>query len=309
MRQYHKTSVGSKIFDLVNYVFVLLVALVCVYPFVYVFSVSVSNFWDVGYGFVKLFPIGFQLTAYQDVINRTLILAGLFNSTIYTVIYAILTVMLSAVGGFALAEKKTPFKKFFTFFLLVMMFFGGGMIPTYLLIRSLGLIDSMWAIVLPTAVVPFFIFLFRVFIKENVPEALKESVRLDGGNDWVVFFRIVLPLVKPIVATIGLFAAVSMWNSFVPALIYLTDRKKFPLTLLLRQMVVLGDFEGHIQTTLGRTAESEVGDSIVREVWVYGYLKSIKMAMTMITVLPILLVYPFAQRYFVRGILIGSLKD
>lgn len=306
--QRYKSSVGSKLFDFLNYLLCIFLVLLCIYPFLYMFSLSVSNYVSIAFGDVRLFPKGFHMVSYQDILRRTMVLRGYFNTILYTVVNTFLVIMLSSMGGFVLAERKFFFKRSMSFFFLIMMFFSGGMIPVFLWIRNLGLLDTIWAIVLPTAVGPFYIFLFRVYIKENVPESLKESVRIDGGNDFVVYMRIVLPLIKPIIATIGLFAAVAMWNSFVPPLIYLHDSKKYPLTLLLRQIVIVGDFGGYIGAFAGRVIASPE-DTADAELWTFGYMKSIKMAMTMITVIPIVLVYPFAQRYFVRGILIGSLKE
>jgi putative aldouronate transport system permease protein len=174
--------------------------------------------------------------------------------------------------------------------------------------------NTLWAIVLPGAVAPFTIFIFRVYIRTNIHQDLMDSVYVDGGSDLLVYTRIVLPLIKPMLATLGLFAAVGMWNSYVPALIYLNERSQYPLTLFLREMVVLGDFGG---ASRGRPQLPPMEMSILEReglmdpdqgAYDLGYSKSVKMAFTMITVLPILFVYPFAQRYFVKGIMIGSLK-
>ena len=176
------------------------------------------------------------------------------------------------------------------------------------------MLNSIWSIVLPNAVAAYYVFLFRVYIHSNVSEEILESVYIDGGGDFRVFFKIVMPLIKPMIATIGLFAAVAMWNSFFSALIYLSDRNKYPLTLFLREVAVIGGFGGSsvggpdagAEQLTAYEMEGQFDASL--EVWQGGYLKATQMAFTLITVIPVLFVYPFAQRYFVKGITIGSVK-
>ena len=226
----------------------------------------------------------------------------------------VLTVILCSMAGFALAQRKLAFRGFVGAALLVSMFFGGGLIPNFLWIRELGMLNSLWAIVLPGAVSAYYVILFRVYIHTNVSEELLESVYVDGGGDFLVFFRIVLPLIKPMLATIALFAAVAMWNSFFSALIYLSDRKQYPLTLFLREVAVVGGFGGSSVGSPDAGPEQLTAYEVEgqydasREVWQGGYLKATQMAFTLITVIPILFVYPFAQRYFVKGITLGSVK-
>ena len=310
VRQLHgRQAISSRLFDGCNYLLCSLIAIAALYPFLYMFALSTSDYIQISYGNVRAFPIGFHIRSYQNVLRNTIILRAYWNSILYTTTYSMLVIVLSSVAGYVLADRRFRLHGVVTVLLLVMMFFEGGMIPTFLWVRQLGLLDSIWALVLPTAVVPFYIFLFRVYIKENVPDELKESVHLDGGNELVVYSRIVLPLIKPIIATIGLFAAVSMWNEFFRPLIYLNDLKKQPLTLILRRFVVLSDFGGDLQNFTDENFYTEAAREVTDYgLFTFGFLKSIKMAMTMITVIPILLIYPFAQRYFVRGILIGSLR-
>ena len=310
-----KTSVGSKLFDVFNHLLILLIVLTCIYPFVYMFSLSTSRLMEVGTNMVKLWPKGFNLKMYETLFKfNPLIFRAYGNSITYTALATVFSLLLSSMGGFALALKGLGFRRFFSLLFLAMMFFSGGLIPTFLWIRTLGMLNTLWAIVLPGAVAPFSIFIFRVYIKANVHQDLIDSVYVDGGNDLLVFVRIVLPLIKPILATLGLFAAVGMWNSYVSALIYLNDRSKYPLTLFLREVVVMGDV-GIAMRGIAEVLEADQSISeleglrnVDQEMVHLGYLKAMKMAFTMVTVLPILFVYPFAQRYFVKGIMIGSIK-
>ena len=311
----YRQSIGSRVFDVANYAVVIIVAASALFPFLHMAAISVSDFFAVGYGEVVVVPVDFSLKIYDYLFQyNPFIFRAYFNSLLYTVLNTFFTLLLCSMGGFALAQTKLAFRGLWGVLLLVTMFFSGGLIPQFLWYRELGLFDTIWAIVLPTAVSAFYVFLFRVFILSNVSTELLESVYVDGGGDSMAYFRIVLPLIKPMLATIGLWAAVGMWNSFFSALIYLSDRKMFPLTLFLREMVVLGDFGGNSRGRPDATGqemtayEMEMQYDVATAVWLGGYLKASKMAFTLVTVVPILFVYPFAQRYFVKGIQIGALK-
>ena len=305
----YKSSVGSKLFDIFNYVFLFLFALTCFYPFIYMFSLATSEYVAIGYGDVKFLPIKFHWDTFKTILRGpTLLPLAYANSIIYTTMSVFLVLMLSSMGGFILSLPDLRFRKIFTAVLVVMMFVGGGMIPTFLWIRSLGLLNTMWAIVLPGAVAPFNMFIFRTYMRSNVPYALYESVYMDGGNNGQVYLRIVLPLIKPILATFGLFAAVGMWNSFVPALIYLNDPRKFPLTLFLRRYVILNELNQGLGKAMEERQTAEIYGDLQDHLFWKGFAESTKMTMTLLTVLPILFVYPFVQKYFIKGIIIGSIK-
>ncbi len=315
MTRVHGQSIGSRLFDVGNVILIFAIAVSALYPFVYMAAISTSDFFAVGFGKVTLIPVDFSLDIYTYLFQyNPFIGRAYYNSILYTVLNTVLTVILCGMAGFALAQRRLAFRGFIGAALLVSMFFSGGLIPNFLWIRELGMLNSLWAIVLPGAVSAYYVILFRVYIHTNVSEELLESVYVDGGGDFLVFFRIVLPLIKPMLATIGLFAAVAMWNSFFSALIYLSDRKQYPLTLFLREVAVVGGFGG---SSVGSpdagpeqlTAYEVEGQyNAAQEVWQGGYLKATQMAFTLITVVPILFVYPFAQRYFVKGITLGSVK-
>ena len=310
----YRTSIGSKIFDAFNYLLIFIIVLSCIYPFVYMFSISTSNYYEVGTNTVVFWPKGFHLNAYEQLFRTgPFIFQAYGNSIVYTLVHTFFVLFLCSAGGFALSLQELAFKKTWSLILFIMMFFSGGMIPTFLLIRSLGMLNTLWAIVLPGAVAPFYVFIFRIYIKVNIHPDLIDSVYCDGGSDLTVFIRIVLPLIKPMLATIGLFAAIGMWNSFIPAMIYLTDRKKYPLALFLREYVILGShttLRGEMEDLARMSIREREGmQSPERAMYSLGWTKAMKMTFTMITVVPILFVYPFAQRYFVKGIMVGSLKE
>ena len=317
MTRVYRQSFGSRLFDVGNVILIFAIAMSALYPFVYMAAISTSDFFAVGFGKVTLIPVDFSLEIYTYLFQYNPFIArAYYNSILYTVLNTVLTVILCGMAGFALAQRRLAFRGFIGTVLLVSMFFGGGLIPNFLWIRELGMLNTLWAIVLPRAVSAYYVILFRVYIHTNVSEELLESVYVDGGGDFLVFFRIVLPLIKPMLATIGLFAAVTMWNSFFPALIYLSDRKMYPLTLFLREMVVLRNLSGGgsrgqpnisaAELTAFDAMQAEAG--LAETVWFGGYLTASKMAFTFITVIPILFVYPIAQRYFVKGIQIGAIK-
>jgi putative aldouronate transport system permease protein len=199
----------------------------------------------------------------------------------------------TSLGAYALSKKDMMFHKTFTYIIVFTMFFGGGMIPTFLVVKSIGLIDTIWGMVLPTAISTWNLIIMRTFFF-NIPHELEESGKIDGLNDIGIFFHIVIPLTKAVFATIGLFYAVGIWNNFYSALLYLRSENLFPLQVVLRNIVLLGQVKSVNVTSVG-------GDNLV-----VG--DSLKFAVIMVSTLPILVVYPFLQKYFVKGAMIGSVK-
>ena len=218
---------------------------------------------------------------------------GSFRNTVwYTFVGTAVNVSMSALCAYPLAMKFFYGRRFLTGFVVATMFFKSGLIPLYLMVRSLGMLDTIWALVLPTAVVTYYMIIMRTFF-QNIPEELNDSAYLDGANDIQIFLRVVLPISTPILATMTLFYAVQHWNSFFPALIYLSDRERFPIQLILRAMVIEGD-------VANMQVEFQDDERIVDT--------TVKYAIIMVSTVPILLLYPFLQRYFVKGMMIGSLK-
>ncbi|KHF35674.1 L-arabinose transport system permease protein AraQ [Paenibacillus sp. P1XP2] len=204
-----------------------------------------------------------------------------------------IAMLVTSMGAYALSRKDMTFHKGFTVLIVFTMFFGGGMIPTFLVVRSLGLVDTIWGMVLPGAVSTWNLILMRTFFS-GIPKELEESGRMDGLNDIGIFFRIIVPLSKPVFATISLFYAVGIWNNFLYPLLYLRSQELFPLQVLLRNLVLAGSVSSGQVTQIG-------GDNLVVE-------DSLKYATIMVSTLPILILYPFVQKYFVKGSMIGAVK-
>jgi putative aldouronate transport system permease protein len=287
------TSFGSRLFDTVIIVLMVIVVLATLFPFYQIVIISLSNGNAVLRGEVKLFPVGFTLDAYRLVMQDAAIPRALLNSVIYTTVGTILNLAMTILCAYPLARSKFSGRTIFTWMVAFTMLFSGGLIPLYLLIMQLGLLNSMWAVILPTAINPWFMFILRTSFKD-IDEAIYEAATIDGANDLQVLWKIAIPLAKPALATLLLFYAVAQWNEFFYPLIFLDDRTKYPIQLLMRNIVLLGRFE--------QTNELAGGtDFAVIE-------QTLKYATIMVSTLPILAVYPFVQKYFVKGVMVGAIK-
>ncbi len=281
------------LFTVINTFIMLLVASVMLYPFVYMLAVSLSGDVYVMKGEVTLWPKGFNLRMYELVLGDPKIWTSYRNTIVYTLLGTAIAMLVTSMGAYALSRKDMMFHKGFTLMIVFTMFFGGGMIPTFLIVRSLGLVDTIWGMVLPGAVSTWNLILMRTFFS-GIPKELEESGRMDGLNDVGIFFRIIVPLSKPVFATISLFYAVGIWNNFLYPLLYLRSQELFPLQVLLRNLVLAGSVSSGQVTQIG-------GDNLVVE-------DSLKYATIMVSTLPILILYPFVQKYFVKGSMIGAVK-
>jgi putative aldouronate transport system permease protein len=274
--------------------FILLcVVLATLYPFLYMIAVSLSKDVYVLKGEVSIWPKGLNFKVYKIVFDDPRILSAYRNTITYVVLGTSLSLLVTSLGAYALSKKQMLFHKTFTYIIVFTMFFGGGMIPTFLVVKSIGLIDTIWGMVLPTAISTWNLIIMRTFFF-NIPHELEESGKIDGLNDIGIFFHIVIPLTKAVFATIGLFYAVGIWNNFYSALLYLRSENHFPLQVVLRNIVLLGQVKSANVSSVG-------GDNLV-----VG--DSLKFAVIMVSTLPILVVYPFLQKYFVKGAMIGSVK-
>ncbi|MDF2669439.1 MAG: lplC5 [Paenibacillus sp.] len=289
-----RKSWGERLGDLFIYSIMWFVIAITLYPFVYVFSMSISEPIHVIEQSVWLFPKGFSIDAYLRVFENEHVWRSYYNTVFYTVAGTSLNVVLTALAAYPLARRSFSLRRPIMVFIVITMFFGGGIIPMFILIQELGIYNTRWAILLPTAVSAFLIIIARTFF-QTIPESLHESAKLDGANDITILLRIVLPLSKPILAVLSLFYAVNHWNSFFPAMMYLPDQTLQPLSLYLIKILVQNQ-EIMVEGVL---------DSFDRTL----YAIQLKYAMIIITVLPIMLIYPFLQKYFVQGVMIGSLKE
>ncbi|BFT74458.1 carbohydrate ABC transporter permease [Paenibacillus sp. P36] len=280
------------IFQACNTVILALAAVSTLYPFLYMISISLSDHAHVLQGDVWLWPRGINLDMYKYVFKDGRIFTGYQNTIIYTALGTVVSLLVTSMGGYALSKKEMVFHKTFTFIVLATLFVNGGMIPTFLVVKSYGLVNTIWAMVLPGVVTTWNLIIIRTFFS-GIPKELEESGKLDGLSEIGIFLRIVLPLSKAALATIGLFYAVGIWNNFMGPLLYLRKEELFPLQVFLRQIVLAGQFNGD---------GGAVSDSLIIAE------DALKYATIMVSTLPLLVIYPFIQKYFVKGALIGSVK-
>lgn len=273
----------------------LLVSVGTVYPFIYVFSMSVSSLDEVMKQSIVLLPKGFSLESYRMVFKNPEFWQSYYNTFWYTLFGTAFTVLMTILAAYPLSKKRMPFRKSIMLFFTLTMLFNGGIIPGYILVSSLGLYNTRWAIIIPFTVGAYYIILARTFF-QTLPESLEESAKIDGANEIRVLVSIYLPLSMPIIAVLVLFNAVAFWNSFFTALIFLADSKLMPIQIYLRRILIDASAE------LLRNIQ---GSNLERA----GYMTQLKYSSIMITILPIIIVYPFLQKYFVAGIMIGSIKE
>lgn len=282
-------------FDVVNVLIMVALMIATLYPFLYVLFASVSDPAPLlQHRGILLWPLGFSLKAYKLVFDNSQIMIGYANTIFYVVVGTALNVALTALGAYALSRRKVMWKKPIMLGIVFTMFFSGGLVPRYLLIHDLGLLNTRWALIFPTAISVFNLIIMRTAF-QGIPESLEESARIDGANDFTILLRIVLPLSLPVMAVITLFYAVYHWNSYFDAMIFLHDHNLFPLQLILREILITND------TTNAMTGIVS-GDR-------YRIGEAVKYAVIIVATVPILFLYPFLQRYFVKGVMIGSLKE
>ena len=286
-----KESLGSRIFDGFNILFMVGIMIITVYPFYQILIVSISDPMQVMLGNVKWYPIGITWASYAKVFKEASIWRCYLNTIIYTVSGTAVNMVMTACCAYPLSRPDMPFKSIFTQIILLTMFFSGGMIPGYLLILNLHLKNTIWAIILPGAISTYNMIVMRTFF-QGIPNELHESAEIDGAHDLTILCKIILPLSIPCMATLTLFYAVGHWNSWFNALLYLDSQKQFPVQLLLRE--ILNNNMGDLAVKSG--VETEITQT------------SIKYAVIIVTTLPILCVYPFIQKYFVKGVMVGSIK-
>ncbi|GBF73027.1 sugar ABC transporter permease [Paenibacillus sp. 598K] len=281
------------LFNVISTFILLFVVVVTLYPFVHMLAVSLSSDVHVMRNEVSLWPKGLNFKMYEIVLGDPKIWTAYKNTLIYTVLGTIIAMVVTSMGAYSLSRPQMAFRTPLTMLIVFTMFFSGGMIPTFLVVRSLGLVDTLWGMVLPGAVSTWNLILMRTFFS-GIPRELEESGRIDGLNDIGIFMRIIVPLSKASFATIALFYAVGLWNNFIFPLLYLRSQDMFPLQVLLRNLVLAGSVSSGDVTRIG-------GDNQIVE-------ESLKFATIMVSTLPILIVYPFIQKYFVKGAMIGAVK-
>ena len=291
-----RESLPERLFGLGTVVILVALMAVTLYPLLYVLFASLSNATALTEHRGLLFaPIDLTFEAYRRVFQNPLILTGYRNTLFIVVVGTALNVLMTALGAYVLSRRNVLFKNPVMFFIVFTMFFGGGLVPTYLLVgQTLHLQNTLWALIVPGAVNTLNLIIMRTAFNA-VPIALEEAARIDGANDWTILFRIYLPLAWPVVAVMILFYGVAHWNSFFSALIYLRDRELYPLQLVLREILISSNVQN-------MTTDVASGD-------VLAIGETIKYATIIVATAPILLVYPYLQRYFVKGVAIGAIKE
>lgn len=293
-----KDPTTDRAFHLVNYCVLAVFAMSVLYPLVYVFSSSFSSGHAISSGEVKLWPVGANVDAYKQIFSTSAILVGFANSVFYAVAGAMLGTVLTVLAGYPLSRTDLPFRRILLFSILLPTLFSAGIIPRYVVVNQLGLMNTRWAIILPTALTVFNVIITRTFYQLNIPDELLEAAKVDGATDFRFLLRVVLPLSKPIVAVNLLFYAVAQWNAWFPAMIYLTDPNKMPLQLVLRDILALGQVNA-----------SDIGSLDAKELAKNQALfNKLRYAVIVVAMVPPLVAYPFVQRHFVKGALIGAIK-
>ncbi len=298
--KWKRKTVPERAFDIVNYIFFGFFTLLCVYPFYYIFINTISDNTIAARGQVLFYPIGVQFSNYVQVMKIQGLGRATWISVARTFLGTALSVFASALVGYLVTKDKMWHRKLWYRFIVATMYFNAGIIPWYILMMNLKLTNNFWAYVLPGIISPFNVILVKTYV-ESIPPALEESAQIDSAGYWVRFTRIILPLCKPILATVTVFTAVGQWNSFQDTLFLMTDRDLYTLQFLLYRYI---NESNALATILKNTNGSAAMNlSLVQTP------TSVRMTVTMIVVAPILLVYPFFQRYFVSGIMIGAVKE
>ncbi|GAA0439124.1 MAG: carbohydrate ABC transporter permease [Bacillota bacterium] len=297
-----KLTFGDRFMVIMIYIFLTLLAFVTFYPFWNSLVISFNNGQDTMLGGVTFWPRDFTLDNYEIVFQDKRLVNAFMISVARTVVGTILSVLATAMLAYGLSKKELVGRKYFMVFCIVTMFFSGGLIPTFLLVRGIGLMDSFWVMIIPSLILVWNMIIFRTFFQQ-LPKGLEESAKIDGAGYWGIFFRIVLPLSGPVIATLSLFTAVFHWNDWFFPSIYITSENLIPIQTLLQKVLnsntvssQMSQIDAGAAAHMGKAANTVTG-------------KSLSMAVMMVATLPIIMVYPFVQKYFVKGVLIGSLKE
>ncbi len=287
-------SIGNRIFDTANVIVLGVFALVTVIPFLYVIAGSFATQHELlERGFI-LFPTEFSLSAYEFIFSTSTLVRSLLVTIFITVVGTLINLIFTCLMAYPMARRDLDFRKPIQLMVIFTMLFSGGMIPTFLVVKNLHMIDTYWALLLPGAISAFNLIIIRSFFQQ-LPDGLEESAKIDGASDPGILLKIVLPLSMPVLATFSLFYAVGHWNTFFSAVLYINDSTKWPIQVLLRQIVILSQ-------------GGSLGDTTAFEQDFVPPDQAVKMAVIVISTIPILVVYPFLQKHFAKGVLLGSVK-
>lgn len=295
-KRFRNRQLGDRLMDIFLYAVAIFAIVVTVYPVYFVLIASVSSPTAVNSGQFLLWPEGFQLSGYKFVFQNKKILTGYYNTLLYTATGLLLSLSFCIPAGYALSRKDLPARKIIMKLLIFTMYFSGGLIPNFLVVRNLNLLNSRWAVILPGLVSVYNIILVRSYCESSLSEELLNAARIDGCGNGRFFFQFVIPLSKAIIAVIALYVAVGCWNGYRGAMIYLNDEGKYPLQLILRQLLLAAN------NNVTDIQDGELAGEYLQQVQVVKY------AVIVAATAPIMCIYPFLQKYFVQGVMIGSIK-
>lgn len=297
-----KESFSDRVFLTLIYLMLLFALVVTLYPLIYIISASISDPSAVNAGRMWLYPVEITWEGYRIIFANSDVWRGYYNTILYTAVGTIVNLLFTLPGAYVLSREDFQLRGLVTKMMVITMFVSGGLIPTYILITDLGLTNSMWALILPGAASVYNIVVCRVFFQSTVPDELTEAAVMDGASDFMIFFRIIIPLSKPIIAVMALFYGVGHWNNFFSALLYIDDRSKYPLQMILREILVQQDMSSNpaIGSMTTDQAQFLYSQQQLSAILRYGIM--------IVATLPIIVVYPFLQKYFVKGVMIGSIK-
>ena len=290
-----RDTVGDKIFYTINLILLAILALIVLYPVYFIVIASFSDPDAVLNGDVVLYPVKITFEGYAKILERTDIWRGYGNTILYTALTVVLSLLVTVPAGWALSRKTLPGKKLFMIYFIIPMFFGGGLIPFYNVMSSLGLVNTIWAVVLPSILSVWNLFMTKTFFESSIPNSLIEAATIDGAGSFRIFATIVLPLSKAIIAVMALYYAVGQWNSYFNAMIFLQDETLYPLQLVLKEILIASE-----STTGGS------GETILQQ---YRLANQLKYVSVIVSSVPVLCLYPFVQKYFAQGVMIGALKE
>ena len=298
-----KLSLSDKAFNTVNITLITILTIIMIYPLYFVLIASVSEPYDVVNGSVFLFPSGFTLEAYENVFKESRLWLGYRNTLFYTVFGTLFALFLTLPSAYVLSKKKLVGRNLFAVYFIIPMYFGGGLIPTYLQVRGMGLLDKPYTLIILGSLSVYNVIVTRVFFQTSIPEEIYESAYLDGASEIRMFLQIALPLSKPIIAVMALFYAVGRWNDYSTALIYTSKADYLPLQMVLRGILLMN------QKVMEAINEKNLDIKIILDLSRLALIaEAMKYSMIFIASAPLLIAYPFVQKYFVKGIMIGSLK-
>lgn len=299
MTDYHfRESIGDRVFSIINYVLLSLILVIVLYPLIYILSASFSDARAVTSGRVWLWPIDPTTAGYEAIFKNKFLLSGFGNSLFYTFFGTLINVVVTILAAYPLSRPNLPGRTIITFLFFFTTIFSGGLIPTYLIVKELGILNTRWAMLLPGALSVWNLLIMRTYFQTTIPKDLYDAAQIDGCDDFNYLWRVLLPLSGPIIAVVALFYAIGHWNSFFTAMIYLNNKALWPLQLVLREILVQNQIDQNMLA--GLDPQQLALRQQLREL--------LKYSLIVVATAPLLMVYPFVQKHFVRGIMLGSVK-